>query len=110
MPGMTPSTIAPQTHSPASSPEPLRSPAVERLLAAARRGDAQAYYDLGSAYSLGEGVDIDLIEAHRWYNLAALAGIKGAQAERAALAADMSPADVAEAQRLAREWIAALGH
>lgn len=108
MPGLIPSTIAP--HAPSSSPEPLRSPAVERLLVAARRGDAQAYYTLGSAYSLGEGVDIDLIEAHRWYNLAALAGIKGAQDERAALAADMAPGEIAEAQRLAREWITALGH
>src|SRR5690606_22291817 len=95
---------------PARQPEPARSEAVERLLAAAKRGEAQAYYELGAAYALGEGVDIDLIEAHRWYNLAALAGIKGAQAERAALAADMSPADIADAQRLAREWLAALGN
>lgn len=108
MPGMTPSAIAPQSLSPAV--EPLRSPAVERLLAAARRGDAEAYYELGSAYSLGEGVDIDLVEAHRWYNLAALAGLRHAQAERAALAADMAPAEIAEAQRLAREWLASLGH
>lgn len=110
MPGMTASTIASQTLSPASGLDPQRSPAVERLLAAARRGDAQAYFQLGCAYSLGDGVDIDLIEAHRWYNLAALAGLKGAQAERAALAADMAPADIAEAQRLAREWLASLGN
>lgn len=110
MPGMTQPTIAPQTFSSTAGQEPLRSLEVERLLAAARRGDAQAYYDLGSAYALGEGVDIDLVEAHRWYNLAAMAGIRSAQAERAALAADMAPADIAEAQRLAREWIAALGH
>lgn len=108
MPGMTPSTIAPQT--PSSAIEPQRSPAVERQLAAARRGDAQAYYELGSAYSLGEGVDIDLVEAHRWYNLAALAGLRHAQADRAALATDMSPAEIAEAQRLARQWLASLGH
>ncbi|HLU91135.1 MAG TPA: hypothetical protein VKZ46_00995 [Pedomonas sp.] len=108
MPGLTPSNIAPQTLS--SSPESLHSPAVERLLAAARRGQPQAYYDLGSAYSLGEGVDINLIEAHRWYNLAALAGVQGAQEERAALAADMAPGEIAEAQRLAREWLASLGH
>lgn len=110
MPGMTPSTIAHQTLTPARSEEPARSLDVERLLAAARRGDAQAYYDLGNAYSLGDGVDIDLVEAHRWYNLAALAGIKGAQADRAALAAEMTPAEVAEAQRLAREWLTALGN
>ena len=110
MPGMTPSTIAPQTLSSAPEQDSLRCPRIERLLAAARRGDAQAYYELGSAYSLGEGVDIDLVEAHRWYNLAALAGLRHAQAERAALAADMASAEIAEAQRLAREWLAALGH
>jgi len=110
MPGMTQPTIAPQTLLSTSAQASLRCPRIERLLEAARCGDAQAYYELGSAYALGEGVDIDLIEAHRWYNLAALAGVKSAQAERAALAADMAPTEIAEAQRLAREWIAALGH
>ena len=110
MPGMMQPTIAPQTLSPAHSHEPSRSLAVEHLLAAARRGEPQAYYDLGNAYSFGDGVDIDLVEAHRWYNLAALAGLKSAQADRAALAADMTPAEIADAQRLAREWLAALGH
>ncbi|MGK2286721.1 hypothetical protein [Pedomonas sp. V897] len=110
MPGMNPSAIASPAAASARSPESTRSGTVERLLAAARRGEAQAYYDLGTAYALGEGVDIDLVEAHRWYNLAALAGIRGALDERAALAADMSPAEIAEAQRRAREWLAAIGN
>ncbi|MCH8685946.1 SEL1-like repeat protein [Pedomonas mirosovicensis] len=109
MPGMTPSAIASTTSSHLQS-NAERSDAVERLLAAAKRGEAQAYYDLGTAYALGEGVDIDLIEAHRWYNLAAMAGLREAQAERAALAADMNPAEIAEAQRRAREWLAAIGN
>ena len=109
MPGMTPSAIASTTSSPLQ-PNAGRSDAVERLLAAAKRGEAQAYYELGTAYALGEGVDIDLIEAHRWYNLAAMAGFREAQAERAALAADMSPAEIADAQRRAREWLAMIGN
>ena len=109
MPGTTPTAIAgPAASAPSSGG--ARSESVERLLKAAKRGDAEAFYELGAAYALGEGVDIDLVEAHRWYNLAAMAGIRGALDERAALAADMTPAEIAEAQRRAREWLAAIGH
>src|SRR3546814_10841574 len=51
-----------------------------RLLDAAR-GDAGAYFDLGIAFSTGSGgVDVDLIQAHKWFNLAALGGnVEGQQ-------------------------------
>jgi uncharacterized protein len=46
---------------------------MESRLADAARGDANALYDLGIAYSTGSGgVEVDLIEAHKWFNLAAL--------------------------------------
>lgn len=91
-------------------PDRQEEDALKRLLAAARRGNAKAYHALGTAYSLGEGVDINLIEAHRWFNLAALSGIKGAQAERAEIASSMTAAEIAEAQRLAREWVVMLSN
>jgi TPR repeat protein len=70
-------------------------------------GDAQARYDLGVAYSCGTGgVDIDLIEAHKWFNLAALAGSEEGQACRAEIAEEMTAREIAEAQRLARSWLA----
>ena len=41
----------------------------------AEKGDVDALYDLGVTYSTGRGgVTVDLIEAHKWFNLAALSG------------------------------------
>lgn len=78
-------------------------------LAAASRGNADAYFELGVAYSTGtDGVGVDLIEAHKWFNLAALSGVKEGGTLRAEIAAEMDRADIAEAQRQARAWIAAL--
>jgi uncharacterized protein len=77
-----------------------------RLQAAS--GDIDAYYELGMVYSTGtSGVDVDLIEAHKWFNLAAMAGSEEAQSYRAEIAEDMTAREIAEAQRAARAWIAA---
>lgn len=81
---------------------------IARCLAAAASGDESAYFDLGVAYSTGShGVDSDLIEAHKWFNLAALGGHEEAQLCRADLADEMTAREIAEAQRRARQWIAA---
>jgi len=77
-------------------------------LAAAARGSAEAYFELGMAYSTGtDGVDIDMIEAHKWFNLAARSGSEQGQTMRAEIAEEMTAREIAEAQRRAREWIAA---
>jgi TPR repeat protein len=77
-------------------------------LAAAAQGDVSAYFDLGVAYSTGShGAECDLVEAHKWFNLAAVAGHEEAQMCRADVADEMSAREIAEAQRRAREWIAA---
>ena len=81
---------------------------VASCLAAAAQGDVSAYYDLGVAYSTGShGVDCDLIEAHKWFNLAAVNGHAEAQMCRADISEEMTAREIAEAQRRAREWIAA---
>ena len=81
---------------------------VASCLAAAAQGDVTAYFDLGVAYSTGsDGVECDLVEAHKWFNLAAVAGHEEAQMCRADVAEEMSAREIAEAQRRAREWIAA---
>jgi hypothetical protein len=81
---------------------------VASCLAAAAQGDISAYYDLGVAYSTGShGVDCDLIEAHKWFNLAAVNGHAEAQMCRADISDEMTAREIAEAQRRAREWIAA---
>ena len=81
---------------------------VASCLAAAAQGEISAYYDLGVAYSTGShGVACDLIEAHKWFNLAAVSGHDEAQMCRADISEEMTAREIAEAQRRAREWIAA---
>ncbi len=81
---------------------------LESRMADAAAGDAQACYDLGIAYSSGGGgVDVDLIQAHKWFNLAALNGDDRAPECRAEIAWDMTAREIAEAQRQARAWLGA---
>lgn len=60
---------------------------------------------LGLIYSTGEGETANLVEAHKWFNLAALLGSEAAKQYRGDLAREMSAADIAAAQRAAREWL-----
>ena len=79
---------------------------IATCLASASQGDTEAYYTLGVAYSTGShGVGCDLIEAHKWFNLAAVKGHAEAQMCRADISDEMTAREIAEAQRRAREWI-----
>ena len=81
---------------------------VATCLAAAADGDIDAYYDLGVAFSTGShGAGCDLVEAHKWFNLAAVAGHEEAQLCRADISEEMTAREIAEAQRRAREWLGA---
>lgn len=81
---------------------------VASCLAAAAQGDTSAYYDLGVAYSTGShGVSCDMIEAHKWFNLAAVAGHSDAALCRTDISNEMTVREISEAQRRAREWLAA---
>ena len=71
---------------------------------AADQGDATAQLKLGLAYDEGKGVTQDYAEAHKWYNLSAAAGNTIAGELRDIVAQKMTPEQIAEAQRLAREW------
>lgn len=80
---------------------------VATCLAAAAQGDINAYFDLGVAFSTGShGAPCDLIEAHKWFNLAAVAGHEDAPHCRADVSEEMTAREIAEAQRRAREWLA----
>ena len=77
----------------------------------AERGDAEAQFILGIMYDDGEGVPQDLVQAHKWYNLAAsrASGVDQDLREKAVrsrdrIAARLTPAQLAKAQRLARQW------
>ncbi|MEO5809206.1 MAG: hypothetical protein ABIR51_03900 [Sphingomicrobium sp.] len=76
-------------------------------LADAERGDVDALFELGVSFSTGRGgIAVDLIEAHKWFNLAALSGDTRSQACRADIAIEMTAREIAEAQRQARSWLA----
>jgi TPR repeat protein len=69
----------------------------------ADQGVAAQHY-LGYMYYFGEGVPQDLVRAHMWFNLGAAKGDLEANALRDIVEQRMTPAQIAEAQKLAREW------
>jgi TPR repeat protein len=73
----------------------------------ARLGAAEALFQLGLAYSTGHGAPIDLVVAHKWFNLAALKGTEEALAYRSEIAREMTSTQIFDAQRQAREWLRA---
>ncbi|MEM9311014.1 MAG: hypothetical protein AAGA34_06160 [Pseudomonadota bacterium] len=80
---------------------------VARALASAARGNVSAFFDLGVVYSTGSGgVPSDLIEAHKWFNIAAARGHEDAAVCRADVSDEMTAREIAEAQRRARQWLA----
>jgi TPR repeat protein len=71
---------------------------------AAAQNEARAQYYLGMQYAFGQGGPLDLVQAHMWYNLAAGNGHVGAAVYRDDLAKQMTPAQIAEAHKRAKEW------
>jgi len=71
---------------------------------AADQGHAGSQDFIGNMYVLGQGVPRDYVLAHMWSNLAAAQGYELAIEARDLLEKRMTPAQLAEAQRLAREW------
>lgn len=70
----------------------------------ADQGDSDAQFNLGAMYYAGEGVPQDIVLAHMWFNLAAAGGDSNGAEVRAELESSMTASQVAEAQRLTREW------
>ena len=66
---------------------------------------ADTFYDLGMMYSVGCNVAVDYVSAHKWFNLAAMRGSADAVRLRREIAAQMSEAEIAQAQRAARAWL-----
>ena len=66
---------------------------------------SEALYELGLSYATGRGRACDLIQAHKWFNLSALRGNDAAKRYRAEISAELSKAEIAVAQRMAREWL-----
>lgn len=76
-------------------------------------GEAKAaedvFFQLGMMYSTGSEVPVDYVAAHKWFNLAAMRGNADAIRLRRELAESMSEAEIAAAQRAARDWLRSEG-
>jgi TPR repeat protein len=79
---------------------------MDRFAVAAQAAAPDALFELGLLYATGLDVEADLVVAHKWFNLAALHGNRSALARRIELAREMSASQIAQAQKLAREWLA----
>lgn len=66
---------------------------------------AEAYYELGLMHACGRSAPVDLVAAHKWFNVAMARGYKAAAERRAELSAEMSRDEIALALREAREFL-----
>jgi TPR repeat protein len=68
-------------------------------------GGPDALFELGLMYGTGRDVPLDLVEAHKWFNLSALKGNHEARNYRTEIARELTRAEIGRAQRAAREWM-----
>ncbi len=81
--------------------------AMEWYLKAAERGSVQAQWTLAHIYHTGQNVPPNNVEAYKWYTILVAHGDTGAAVTRdVVLAKEMTPAKIAKAELLAREWMA----
>ena len=67
--------------------------------------NGEAFYELGIMYASGRSVPLDLVSAHKWFNIAAMKGNADAARMRREIAAEMTDAEIGQAQRAARDWL-----
>lgn len=66
---------------------------------------ADILFELGMMYAAGRDCEVDLVTAHKWFNIAAIKGSARAAELRSELSATMSKLEIARALREAREWM-----
>jgi uncharacterized protein len=67
--------------------------------------EADLLYELGMMYATGRDCEMDVVAAHKWFNIAAIKGSDRAASMRAEMAAIMSKFEIARALRDARQWM-----
>jgi uncharacterized protein len=75
---------------------------------AAQRGDAAAAANLGYLYFFGNGVELDILKARMWFEIAQRGGIKRAKTLVLEVNDRMTPDQIAEAEKMADEWSASI--
>ena len=81
------------------------SEAVKWFRKSAEQGDAAAQLSLARIYDKGHGVQQNDILAYMWSNLAAGGGLERAKTQRDIIRQGMSKEQIAEAERLSKEWL-----
>lgn len=71
-----------------------------------RMADGDIFFDLGLMYATGRSVAIDLVAAHKWFNLAALRGKQVAKSYREEIAGELSATELSQALQAARTFLA----
>jgi len=66
---------------------------------------ADILFELGMMYATGRDCEVDMIAAHKWFNIAAIKGSARAAQLRGEMAQNMSKPEIAAALREAREWM-----
>lgn len=65
----------------------------------------EVLFELGMLYAVGRDFEVDPVSAHKWFNLAAAEGKAETLWLRQEIAAQMTAAEIAAAQRAARDWL-----
>lgn len=78
---------------------------MESTAGAAGVSQADMLVELGLMYATGRDCDVDIVAAHKWFNIAAIRGSDRAAGLRAEVASSMSKIELAQALRAAREWM-----
>ena len=73
--------------------------------AVASDASSETFYQLGIMHASGRSGAADLVSAHKWFNIAAMKGHGEAARMRREIAAEMSDAEIGQAQRAARDWL-----
>ena len=69
--------------------------------------EAGDFFALGMSYSVGGDIAVDLVQAHKWFNIAAMRGHQDGGRLRREIAEQMSDSEIGSAQRAARDWLKA---
>ncbi len=78
-----------------------------QMSSAVGMGPIEDLISRGIAFASGRKGRVDLVEAHKWFNLAAVGGDSDAVRRREEIASEMSRDEIAEALRAARTWLSA---
>jgi hypothetical protein len=101
------------THRPVARGAPVaikrgaKMTSVEMASGGAEPASADDCFGLGMVYSSGAGVAVDLVQAHKWFNIAAMRGHQDAIQLRREISEQMSDSEIGCAQRAARDWLKA---